>query len=68
MTDEPLYVSLQSLGLYAPNGLECPEGGYHAILEPELQIAVADALADGMTDVRCQKCGEPVDLRPVHQL
>jgi hypothetical protein len=68
VTDKPLKISLQSLGLYAPDGLDCAEGGTHAILEPELQIAVADALADGITDVRCQKCGEPVELRPVHQL
>jgi hypothetical protein len=68
MTDDDLKVSLQSLGLYAPDGLSCAEGGNHAILEPELQIAVADALADGITDVKCQKCGEPVELRPAHQL
>jgi hypothetical protein len=66
--DENLSLSLKSLGLWAPGGLQCAEGGTHAILEPELQIAVADALSDGMADVRCQKCGEPVDLRPLHQL
>ena len=63
-----LTLSLKTLGLFAPDGLECAEGGTHAILEPELQVAVADAHADGMADVRCQKCGQPVDLRLLSQL
>lgn len=67
-TDESLSVSLKELGLWAPYGLACIEGGTHAILEPELEIAVADARNDGMADVKCQKCGTPVDLRPVNQL
>jgi hypothetical protein len=66
MTD--LTLSLKSLGLFAPDGLECVEGGTHAILEPELQVAVADAHTDGMADVKCQKCGQPVDLRRLHDL
>jgi hypothetical protein len=68
MTDPHLSLSLKTLGLYAPDGLECAEGGTHAILEPELQVAVADVLADGAADVRCQKCGGPVDLRRLHDL
>lgn len=66
MTD--LTLSLKSLGLFAPDGLDCTAGGTHAILEPELQIAVNAAHADGAADVKCRKCGQPVDLRPLHQL
>jgi hypothetical protein len=65
---KPLDVSLRSMGLYAPDGLACVEGGFHAVLEPDLQIASAEAVAEGMADVRCLKCGEPVDLRPLHEL
>jgi hypothetical protein len=66
--DGNLSLSLKTLGLWAPDGLQCAEGGTHAILEPELQVAVADALTDGMADVKCQKCGQPVDLRPLREL
>jgi hypothetical protein len=61
---EPPGVSLRSLNLMAPDGLECPEGGMHHILEPELLVAAGDM---GGT-VRCQKCGGTVELRSLHAL
>lgn len=61
-------MSLRSLGLFAPDGLDCPDGGTHAILEPELQIAVKEAHDVGRADVKCQRCGALVDLRPMHAL
>jgi hypothetical protein len=65
---KPLATSLRTLGVFAPDGLDCPEGGTHAALEQALQVASFDALNDGMADVRCEKCGQAVDLRPIHAL
>jgi hypothetical protein len=64
MTGEPPGVSLRSLGLTAPDGLVCPEGGYHHILEPELIIVSAR----GGGTVRCQKCAAEVELRSLTAL
>lgn len=64
---EPSY-SLKELGLTAPDGLDCAAGGYHHVLEPELQVAVGDAMDRGVTHVRCQKCGKAVELRPSTEL
>jgi hypothetical protein len=65
---KPLNASLRELGVFAPDGLDCPEGGTHATLEQALQVASFDALNDGVADVRCEKCGQPVELRPIHAL
>ena len=64
MTSEPPRVSLSQLGLVAPEGLDCPEGAYHHILEPDLIIAAAE---DGGW-VTCQKCGQRVMLRSLKEL
>lgn len=61
---EPPGKSLRSLGLTALDGLVCPEGGYHHILEPELIIAAAN---NGGT-VRCQKCDGDIELRSLTAL
>jgi hypothetical protein len=55
----PPGVSLSKLGLVAVDGLECPEGGLHHVLEPELVIAAAE----GQGAPRCQRCGQTVELR-----
>lgn len=57
-------MSLKSLGLTAPGGLVCPEGGYHHILEPE--VIIASAHGGGL--VRCQKCGAEIELRSLTAL
>lgn len=61
MTDSQ---SLRELGLRAPDGLDCPLGGTHRVLEPELQVALSEALDKGSTTVRCQRCGAEVELVP----
>jgi len=65
----PPGVSLRSLNLMAPDGLDCPEGGYHHINETELQVAKGD-IDMGATEagVRCQRCGGTVELRSLHAL
>jgi hypothetical protein len=55
---EPTGVSLSRLGLIAPDGLACPEGGAHEVLEPELQIAAGD----GGGHVLCLKCHRRIYL------
>jgi hypothetical protein len=55
---EPTGVSLSKLGLIAPDGLFCPEGGAHEVLEPELQIVASE----GGGHVLCQKCHRRVYL------
>jgi hypothetical protein len=55
---EPTGVSLRKLGLMAVDGLRCPEGGSHHVLEPALQIAAAE----GGGEPLCLKCREPVQL------
>lgn len=67
MTD-PEGVSLKALGLQAPDGLECPAGGQHHILQPDLQVAIADVRDAGIGRVRCEKCGGLVDLLPLRAL
>ena len=64
MTDTTPGVSLKKLGLVAPGGLTCPNGGYHHILEPEL-IIVASRHGGS---VRCQKCGADIELRSLTDL
>jgi transcription elongation factor Elf1 len=61
---EPSRLSLRTLGLIAPDGLACPQGGSHQVLEPELQIAAAA----GGGIVRCQQCGQEIELRPLTEL
>jgi len=65
---QPEGASLKALGLYAPDGLDCAEGGLHHVLEPELQVAVGDVADAGSTKVRCQKCGQAVELRSLYDL
>lgn len=57
-------MSLSRLGLIAPDGLFCPEGGTHEVLEPELQIAAAEG---GGSPV-CTKCGRRVYLTSAKEL
>ena len=63
MSDAP-GVSLSKLGLIATNGLECPLGGAHHVLEPELVIAAAE----GGGSPRCQRCNQPVELVSAREL
>lgn len=67
MPDQPLGISLKSLGLTAPGGLDCTEGEQHAVLEPELEVAFADAHSAGSTHVKCRKCGQEIELRPLRE-
>jgi hypothetical protein len=60
----PPGVSLAKLGLVALDGLQCPAGGQHHVLEPELLIAAAA----GGGEPRCQKCGQPVALASAREL
>lgn len=55
---EPEGVSLARLGLMARDGLQCPEGGAHHVLWPEVEIAAAE----GGGEPVCQKCHRPVAL------
>jgi hypothetical protein len=57
-------VSLRRLGLWAPDGLECPEGGQHQCLEP--QVIIAAASEDGGVAI-CRKCGQGVRLEPLQR-
>lgn len=61
---EPQGVSLSELGLVAVDGLSCPEGGSHYVLEPELIIAAGA----GRGAPRCQKCHQPVHLISAREL
>lgn len=61
---EPQGVSLSKLGLVAVDGLECPEGGLHNVLEPELIIAAGA----GRGAPVCQKCKEQVHLISAREL
>lgn len=61
---EPQGVSLSKLGLIAVDGLACPLGGSHHVLEPELVIAAAE----GGGSPRCQKCHQPVHLTSAKEL
>jgi hypothetical protein len=59
MTTGPPGRSLRALGLAAIGSLDCPKGGFHHILEEDLEIA-AD---EGGALVQCMKCGEQIELR-----
>jgi hypothetical protein len=61
---EPEGVSLRSLNLMAPDGLDCPAGGPHHIKE----AALKQAAACGGGTIRCEKCGEPVEVRSLTAL
>jgi hypothetical protein len=61
---EPEGVSLGKLGLVAVDGLDCPEGGLHHVLEPELIIAAGA----GRGAPLCQKCREQVHLISAREL
>jgi hypothetical protein len=61
---EPQGVSLSELGLVALDGLSCPQGGLHHVLEPMLIIAAAA----GGGEPLCQKCREPVRLVSAKEL
>jgi transcription elongation factor Elf1 len=61
---DPEGVSLSKLGLMAPDGLDCPEGGLHHVSESAVIIAAAHD--GGMA--RCRKCGERVELRAIREL
>lgn len=61
---EPSGVSLSKLGLVAVDGLECPHGGAHHVLEPELIIAAGQ----GGGSPLCQKCKQPVQLVSAREL
>lgn len=63
MSDAP-GVSLSKLGLVAVDGLDCPEGGLHHVLEPLLIIAASA----GGGEALCQKCREPVRLVSAKEL
>jgi hypothetical protein len=56
---EPDRVSLRELNLMAPDGLDCPSGGMHHIK----YNALLKASAVGGGVIRCEKCGEDVELR-----
>lgn len=53
----PPGVSLKRLGLKAPGGLDCPAGGLHHILIPELRGVQAHG-----GHVTCVKCGQRVRI------
>ena len=57
--NDPDAVSLRELNLMAPDGLACPAGGTHHIKENKL----IQASRAGGGIVRCEKCGEDVELR-----
>jgi transcription elongation factor Elf1 len=61
---DPQGVSLSKLGLVAPDGLDCPDGGLHHVSEAAVIIAAAH---DG-GEARCRKCGQRVELRPIREL
>ena len=61
---EPEGRSLAKLGLVAVNGLECPQGGAHEVLEPELLIAAGE----GGGSPRCMKCKQLVYLQSAKEL
>ena len=61
---DPQGVSLGDLGLRAADGLDCPEGGLHHVLEFDLAIAKVEG---GGSPV-CRKCGRPVVLVSTREL
>lgn len=67
MNDKRLDISLRGLGLMTPDTLDCAEGGQHAVLEPELEVAFADAFSAGSAHVKCRKCGAQIELRPLRE-
>ena len=56
-------VSLSSLGLYAPAGLECAKGGQHAVNEASVQRVVSH----GGGQVFCSKCKQSLVLKPLDE-
>jgi hypothetical protein len=61
---EPDGVSLRSLNLMAPDGLDCPTGGLHHIKENALLAAAAH----GGGTVHCEKCDSDIELRSLTAL
>jgi len=59
---EPIPVSLSSLGLMCPDGLDCPQGAHHEVSEQTLSQAHAEVERLGFSHVTCGKCGRSVYL------
>ena len=62
---EPPGLSLKQLGVWAPNGLDCPEGGLHHVPGASVMRAAARAPAEGGVLITCLKCQQDVLLEPL---